>query len=204
MLAVTNGTGGNDTLNGGGSNDIILGMDGNDTLNGGGGDDVLIGGRGEDTLNGGSGNDRLMGGLGNDTLNGSTGNDTYVFGLDDGNDTINEGSGQGAADRIVIETGGEALESLSAYDSGTGANSGNLVIGYNGNQINVAGHFAGTNSQTGVEFINFDGGSIGDYALGSEDYAISKSDPSNNTRTGTSGNDFIAAENSNNQTLNGG
>lgn len=204
LLAVINGTGANDTLNGGGGNDIILGMDGNDTLNGNGGDDVLIGGRGNDVLNGGAGSDRLMGGVGNDILNGGTGNDTYVFGLADGNDTINEASGNGAADRIVIATRGEALQSLTGVDSAAGQASGDLVIGYNGNQISVAGHFSGTNAQTGVELINFDGGSIGGYDLGREDYLISRSDPNNNTRAGTGGNDFIVAENSNNQTLNGG
>lgn len=202
-VTVTNGTNANNILNGGGGNDIILGMDGDDTLRGNGGNDVLIGGRGNDRLEGGSGNDRLIGGLGTDTLVGGTGNDTYVFGLNDGSDTITEDAGGGSADRIVIATGGEALGSLNARDTNGGTNAGSLVIDYNGNSITVNNHFQGTNSQTGVEFITFDGGSIGGYALGTEDYRISKSD-TGSTRNGTSGNDFIAGENTNNQSINGG
>jgi Ca2+-binding RTX toxin-like protein len=51
------GTNGNDTLNGGTSNDIIWGLNGNDRLSGNAGNDSLIGGNGNDTLNGGTGND---------------------------------------------------------------------------------------------------------------------------------------------------
>ncbi|PQJ62708.1 Ig-like domain-containing protein [Photobacterium angustum] len=58
--------GGNDTLNGNGGNDILLGDGGNDTLNGGDGDDLLLGGYGNDTLSGGDGNDILTGGAGRD------------------------------------------------------------------------------------------------------------------------------------------
>jgi len=201
-IDVTNGTNAANTLNGTSNNDIILGMDGDDTLNGNQGTDVLIGGRGNDTLNGDAGDDRLIGGVGNDTLRGGTGNDTYVFGLSDGNDTITEASGGGAADRIVLKTNGGALESLRAHDTNGQNNNGHLVIEYNGNQITVDGHYAGTNSQTGVEFINFDGGSIGGYDLGRGDYTISKSD-SGSTRNGTSANDFIAGENGVDDTMNG-
>src|SRR5690606_17414892 len=203
LVSIRNGTSANNIISGSGGNDIILGMDGNDRLDGGSGADVLIGGRGNDTLNGGSGNDRLIGGLGDDALNGQTGNDTYVFGLADGNDTITEASGNGSADRIIIQTDGGALNSLRAHDTNGGSNNGNLVIEYNGNQITVSGHYSGTNAQTGVEFINFDGGSIGGYNLGLEDYQISKSD-SGSTRNGTSGNDFIAGENGVADTMNGG
>lgn len=202
-VGIMNGTSASNTLNGSGGNDIILGLDGNDTLRGNAGDDVLIGGRGSDRLEGGAGADRLIGGLGNDALDGGSGNDTYVFGLTDGSDTITENSGNGAADRIVIKTAGGALESLTAHDSNTGTNNGNLVIGYNGNQITVSNHYSGTNSQTGVDLINFEGGSIGGYQLGAEDYAISKSD-SGSVRSGTTGNDFIAGENTSNQSISGG
>lgn len=54
---------GNDTVQGGGGNDIILGRDGDDELNGGGGLDILIGGRGADRLVGGPGSDLLFGGV---------------------------------------------------------------------------------------------------------------------------------------------
>jgi Ca2+-binding RTX toxin-like protein len=53
----TQGTAGNDTMNGGSGSDRFDGLAGNDTLNGNNGDDTLMGGAGNDTLNGGSGND---------------------------------------------------------------------------------------------------------------------------------------------------
>jgi Ca2+-binding RTX toxin-like protein len=53
---------GDDTVNGGGGNDMIFGQGGNDSLNGNSGRDVLIGGDGVDKLNGGSGGDVLIAG----------------------------------------------------------------------------------------------------------------------------------------------
>lgn len=195
VMSVTSGTNGADTLAGGGGNDIIVGMDGDDTINAGQGDDILIGGRGNDELNGGANDDRLVGGLGDDALNGGTGNDTYVFGLADGDDTINEAAGGGAEDRILLKTGGAALISLAAQDSHGAGGQGDLVIGYDDQQVSIADHYSGTNAQTGVEFINFDGGSIGGFDLGLADYRISRSDNANDNRNGTVENDFIAGEN---------
>jgi Ca2+-binding RTX toxin-like protein len=65
------------TLNGGRSDDSLIGASGNDTLNGNEENDWLYGMGGDDTLNGGSGNDRLVGGAGNDTLAGGSGADTF-------------------------------------------------------------------------------------------------------------------------------
>ncbi|MBR0906614.1 peroxidase family protein [Bradyrhizobium liaoningense] len=133
-----------------------------------------------------------------ETLNGGLGDDTYSFAVGDGNDIINEGvsaTSGGAADRISIlapSTGIDpetllpilTITSLNANDSNTGTQTGDLVINYTlptGNQqtITVAGHFTGNNAQTGVERINFNGATFAGYALGSEDYFISRSDPGN-------------------------
>ena len=43
----------------------------------------------------------------------------------------------------------------------------------------MAGHFTGTNAQTGVERINFNGATYAGYALGADDYLISRLDPNN-------------------------
>lgn len=59
-----------DQFCGGGSDDIVKGVDGNDYLESGLGSDDLQGGAGGDTLHGGQGADVLEGGIGNDTLNG--------------------------------------------------------------------------------------------------------------------------------------
>src|SRR3712207_7621788 len=48
---------------------------GNDRLDGGRGDDVLIGGGGNDRLSGRQGDDDLRGGIGNDLILGGGGND---------------------------------------------------------------------------------------------------------------------------------
>ncbi|WP_338424246.1 beta strand repeat-containing protein [Sphingopyxis kveilinensis] len=68
--------GGNDTINAGVGNDIILGQEGNDTINAGGGDDLIRGGTGRDVMTGGAGSD------------------TYIFNAGDSRPTLG-GSGNG-------------------------------------------------------------------------------------------------------------
>ncbi|RZI97697.1 MAG: hypothetical protein EOP78_00030 [Variovorax sp.] len=189
-LGIVTGTNGNDTLNGTAGNDLLLGMGGNDTLNGLAGDDVLVGG------------------TGNDTLNGGLGNDTYVFGLADGNDTINEAvsaTSGGTADRIVIQAAGTVLTGLNAQDSNTGTNNGNLIVSINEQTVTVAGHFNGTNAQTGVERINFNDGSYAGYLLGADDYLVSRLDPAGGRSLAAStANNFIAGENGTDDVITGG
>ncbi|SEI23750.1 VCBS domain-containing protein [Tardiphaga sp. OK245] len=163
---------------------------------------TVIGGAGNDVITGSSGNDILAGGLGNDMLSGRNGNDTYVFGLTDGsNDRINEGFGASNSDfdRIVIKTGGAAMSGLYAFDNSTDTLYGDLVIQYNGQQVTVEGHFSTNGFQ--VELINFDGGSVYGYNLGSNDYTIQSgiaADPFefDGTRaiTLSSGDNFVAGE----------
>lgn len=142
-----------------------------------------------------------------DTLNGGLGNDTYAFGLGDGNDLINEAvnaASGGTADRIsiqapnAVDASGQpiidpvtllpvpTITALDAFDSSTATQTGDLVINYSlptgptgsvAQSITVAGHFTGNNAQTGVERINFNGATFAGYALGAEDYFISRSDP---------------------------
>jgi Ca2+-binding RTX toxin-like protein len=92
------GDDGNDTVYGGADNDSLYGNAGSDTLDGGAGNDnlyggdgndILLGDDGADNLYGNAGSDTLDGGAGNDSLYGGAGNDTYLFGLGDGQDTIN-------------------------------------------------------------------------------------------------------------------
>src|SRR3546814_7146425 len=53
-------TGGNDTINAGGGNDVVLGQEGNDTINAGTGDDLIAGGSGRDVMTGGAGSDSFV------------------------------------------------------------------------------------------------------------------------------------------------
>ena len=196
-----------------GGDDIIAGTSGNDNLNGGsGGNDLIFAGAGNDTVDGGNGNDLLVGGAGNDTLFGGGGNDTYLFGLNDGIDTINENGGAtrgGGNDQITIMANGAALSSLNFLNSVAGAG-GNLVIDYNGQQITVINQFAaGTNSTVetltffgGASYFGYDLGS-GSWTLGSGANSIIAGDSDANTLTGGAGPDLLFG-NAGNDTITGG
>jgi len=83
-----NGTSGNDTVAGNGSDNTLVGFAGNDTMTGGSGNDDMHGGAGNDTLDGDNGTNLLYGGDGDDilygeggldTLHGGDGEDTFIF-----------------------------------------------------------------------------------------------------------------------------
>src|SRR5690606_1731351 len=100
-------------------------------------------------LNGGSGDDVLIGGSGTDQLNGGSGDDIYAFGLTDGQDTIDDTSGN---DRITIATAGVALSALNFLREADG----DLRIEMNGQRITVTDHF--DNNGKVVETVSFDSG----------------------------------------------
>ncbi len=96
---------GDDLLQGGAGEDNLYSPDGQNRLEGGIGNDALRAGFGNDRLNGGLGDDALIaddqtgstlwfgddtlvGGGGNDLLEGGAGQDVFVFGTNDGTDTI--------------------------------------------------------------------------------------------------------------------
>ena len=68
----------------------VEGSQHDDALTGNAGSNVLRGLYGDDTLQGGGGDDRLDGGPGADTLTGGEGADTFVFGINSGNDKIQD------------------------------------------------------------------------------------------------------------------
>jgi Ca2+-binding RTX toxin-like protein len=80
------GSGGRDTIIGGGGNDELSGAGGVDRIWGGPGDDFLIGGALNDQLRGEAGNDLLVGGGGGDFLSDVEGKDHFIGG--DGNDRM--------------------------------------------------------------------------------------------------------------------
>jgi Ca2+-binding RTX toxin-like protein len=168
--------------------------------------EIFIGNSSGTTINAYGGNDVLVGNGGDDTLNGGSGNDTYVFGLNDGDDTINETSG---TDRILIASGAAALTSLNAYDNDTDANSGDLVIQFNGQEIVINNQY-GSDADLKVESISFDGASISGYDLGTGSYLINGADPANSggarvvNLSGTSTDNFIAGETGSVDNITGG
>ena len=68
-----------DTIIGDDQNNFFSAGGGNDTLNGGAGDDVLLGQDGDDTINGGAGDDVIYGQFDNDTLTGGAGADIFLI-----------------------------------------------------------------------------------------------------------------------------
>lgn len=113
--------------------DIIISGSGDDTLGGGGGDDVIDAGAGDDTLAGNAGDDVLDGGLGDDTMIGGAGDDTYR--VDSLGDAIVESAG-GGTDRVeatISHTLALEVEQLqllgSARINGTGNGGNNAISG---------------------------------------------------------------------------
>jgi Ca2+-binding RTX toxin-like protein len=130
LTLLTDGTNGDDTLNGTMYDDTIYALDGDDTLNGGFGNDFLYGGDGNDRLNGGSGNDLLDGGNGDDVLEGGGGADTLIGGA--GIDTV---SYRGASIGVMLNlaTGGitndAAGDTYSGIENVQGSTFGDIIQG---------------------------------------------------------------------------
>lgn len=141
---------GDDTINAGSGNDLLLGEDGNDEINAGGGNDLLNGGKGNDVLNGndandvlrgGAGTDMLSGGEGDDLLQGQAGHGDLLYG-NGGNDTLSGGTGSDSAsggdgDDVLQWSDGEGNDVLNGDDGNdtltvVGSNSSN-----NGDNITV-------------------------------------------------------------------
>lgn len=81
-----------DAIHGSSSNDLILADSGNDRVSGSGGRDVIYGGYGHDMITGGADNDYLEGGLGDDV---------YYLDAGDGQDEVNDQSG----DNLIVFDG---------------------------------------------------------------------------------------------------
>ncbi|HEV2293464.1 MAG TPA: hypothetical protein VGR35_06380 [Tepidisphaeraceae bacterium] len=129
---ILNGGNGNNTLRGGGADDILRGENGLDQLGGGAGNDVLLGGTALDTLTGGSGNDILIGGLGGDELKGGDGEDILIGGTtqhDADNDALASlsaewGSANPNATRIANLRNGGGLNGVNVLTAATVGNDG--------------------------------------------------------------------------------
>ena len=132
---------------------VLIGTDEGETLTGTNGDDALRGDAGNDRLYGGNGDDVLYGGKGDDYLEGGRGNDTYIWGLGDGNDTINENY-SGAWD--LTQTGTLKLGAGISPENIELTRSGNnlvFIIGESGERIMVQNWYSHVGYQlTHVEF----------------------------------------------------
>lgn len=116
---ITNGTNGDDTIIGGGDDDIVTAGLGRDFVQGNGGWDDISGGRGDDRLLGNRGNDIISGDRGNDLIRGGADDDILSGGR--GNDTVDGGRGE---DIISGDRGTDMLRGGSNADIFVFANNG--------------------------------------------------------------------------------
>ena len=127
---ILDGGDGDDVISGDRGEDSIRGGAGNDTLNGDLDDDQLLGGDGADSLFGGTGHDLLQGGNDDDRLNGNSGHDTLEGEL--GNDTLLAGSGH---DLARGGSGADSIKGQSGHDTLFGGGGGDTIRGEAGNDI---------------------------------------------------------------------
>jgi Ca2+-binding RTX toxin-like protein len=140
----------------------------NQTINGDGNANTLVGAGGDDTINGNGGNDTITGRAGADIINGNDGNDTFFATINDGNDTYNGGAGTDTysmvnttAPSTVNLLAGTATsaqtgtDTLTLIENVTGSAGDNLIIGNAG--VNVLVGNAGNDT--------LDGGTAGADAL---------------------------------------
>uniref|UniRef100_UPI00130056E6 calcium-binding protein n=1 Tax=Peristeroidobacter agariperforans TaxID=268404 RepID=UPI00130056E6 len=175
---IVEGGAGTDTISGGDGADQLSGGDDNDTLSGNAGDDVLTGGAGNDNLYGGGqyggagGNDVMDGGAGNDYLVGGFGSDTYLFGIGDGQDTINNdsdgwsGNADSTAGKVDVL---QFKEGVLASDVTVTRSGDNLILKIAGttDQVTIQNYFNndGVSNRTyAVEQIRFADGTTWDLA----------------------------------------
>ncbi len=121
---------GDDTVNGSGASELILGNEGEDILTGFAGNDSVFGGKGRDALYGKEGNNCLSGGLDADFLLGEAGDDILFGGR--GNDLLAGGDGNntlvGGLGRDLLSCGfGNNLCVLGIDPATTDINSSDII-----------------------------------------------------------------------------
>jgi len=122
---ILNGLAGNDNLEGGAGHDVLTGSEGDDHIHGGSGNDSATGDDGDDgddLLSGGDGDDKLSGGYGDDTLIGGAGHDNIQG--SDGDDIIDGVSGEDVAEKDYLN-GSEGDDILTG-------NNGDVMSGGSG------------------------------------------------------------------------
>jgi Ca2+-binding RTX toxin-like protein len=133
----------NDLLIGNGRANKLSGGPGADVLRGGGGDDTLSGAAKRDTLFGDAGNDFLTGGGGSDALGGAAGRD-YLSG-DDGDDVLKGGSwpdvvlGRGGTDTVDGNSGADRVNGGTGSDRCRGGDGNDWLIARDGTRYVIAG-----------------------------------------------------------------
>ncbi|MDX2159555.1 MAG: Ig-like domain-containing protein [Hyphomicrobiaceae bacterium] len=185
---IVDGTAGNDTRTGAGTDDRIRGLGGDDTLNGGGGNDYLDGGTGRDSMVGGAGNDTFVVDNSSDRLseNANQGNDTVLTTLTSftlpsnfenvvrtGAGAINAG-GNSLANLMAGAAGADTLSGAAGNDTLVGNGGNDQLTGGDGNDLMFGG--AGNDNLSGGNGADWLEGGIGNDTLngggGSDQFAF--------------------------------
>ena len=129
---------------------------------------------GDDVVSTGAGDDTLTGNLGNDTLKGGTGDDMYVFSRGDGNDNIQELSGQDALHFTGDITREQIEIRLIGRNLHVGIKEDGVAFDELHDKIVVINH---TDAEQALELISFDNDSpitLGTYDFGTaeDDYFV--------------------------------
>ncbi len=143
----------------------------------------LSGTAGDDSLIGTSVDDRFDGQAGNDTMQGGAGSDTYAWGIDAGQDVIDDGDTNAAAtDTLRVGTG------LSGSDLLLNRSGNDLIVHLVGSAdtATVVNQFAGA----GIEQMAFDDGTTWN-ASDIAAHVTNELTDAADTYTGTAGDDFI-------------
>ncbi|MBS7542957.1 cadherin-like domain-containing protein [Ancylobacter oerskovii] len=185
---------GDDVLSGGAGDDKLFGEDGDDLLDGGVGNDLLKGGAGADRLAGGLGDDRLDGGAGADLLEGQAGDDTLLGQAGDdhllggqGNDTLNGNEGD---DLLEGGNGNDHLLGGQGADQLIGGNGNDRLSGGDGDDLLEGG--IGNDQLAGGEGSDVLVGGLGDDRLwGGEGDDVLEGGIGNDTLKGGAGDDLL-------------
>ena len=130
------GYSGNDTIESGYGDDIVYGGDGNDTIDANNGNDIIYGEAGDDTIESGEGDDIVYGGDGNDTITNTNGNDIIYGGAGDDTIKLSSSSVNGESETLIGGTGNDYFEDkvdgdeIFIFNKGDG---NDVIYNYKGN-----------------------------------------------------------------------
>ncbi|MEM9139953.1 MAG: LamG-like jellyroll fold domain-containing protein, partial [Pseudomonadota bacterium] len=165
MSTVSGGTG-NDTLDGGSSDDLIYGLAGNDSLQGDAGNDTIFGGTGADRLQGSDGADGLIGGSGDDLLYGddlpavrfnATGTDGVAL-----ESNFSDFPSTALSFEITYSTNETGFQTFASYAT-SGTSNALLVNADAGGQLNV--HINNSSYTSSVDMDAFADGAVHSLAV---------------------------------------
>ncbi len=183
-----------ESINGLTGNNILLGMGGNDHIQGGGDQDLLLGNKGSDFIQGYAGNDVISGGKDNDTVLGGDGDD-FLTG-DMGNDLVAGGDGKDSIyggkddDMLLGENGDDYILGNLGNDTINAGDGNDIAFGNEGTDL-IFGLFGNDTLDGGQENDSLDGGEGNDLLLGGDGNDVLFGDADNDKLEGGAGDDIL-------------